>query len=160
MRISRQITAGVAAGVALWLSGCQSVDPDDPRGRMPEREQSRLFITERADFMIIHGQETETPEIRYRLRLSPAQPIEQPMILRVTYENPENPGRPLVQRIDVRAGSPSIQFESPPVWGLRPGEIYEVVIEAFDAAGNRLGTHRQGVFSSIDTRNQNLRRGL
>lgn len=160
MRISRHIAAWFAAGLAIWFAGCQTTDPNDPRARMPERQESRLFVTERADFMIIHGQQTESVEIRYRLRLSPARPIEQPMTLRVAFENPATPGNPVVQRFDIQAGTQSIQLESEPVWGLRAGEIYEVVIQAFDATGSSLGTHRQGVFSSIDTRHGDLRRGV
>ncbi len=143
--------------VALF-AGCQT-GGDDPMRGAPQPTESALFTTERTGFQIAYAQDTTQPEIRYWLRLSLNQPIERPMILRITFQNPRNPNMPLVQQERVEARIPSVTIQSEPIWGLQRGETYEVLIEAFDTTGNRLGTHRQGVFSTIDTSLPNLGRG-
>ncbi len=154
MRTSSKSTFPLFAGfsLVLLLLGCQTTG--DPSAR----QQSRLFATERADFMIIHAQDDRETSIHYRVRISPRREIEEPMILRAEFENPGNPGRPVRQQVEVNPGDLLIGLESPPVWGLRPGQVYQVTIEAYDRQGNRLGVHRQGVYSSIDSRSPQIQR--
>ncbi len=155
---SRTVTLVLATTCSAFLTACHTPG-DGVEARMPDREQSRLFTTERADFMIVHGQDAEQPDIHYRLRVSPNQPLEEPIIVHASFENPASPNRPVTQQKRIEPASLSFQLESPAVWGLEAGKVYQVVIEAYDLQGQHLGTHRQGVFSSIDTRYPNLQRG-
>ena len=154
MRTPSKSTFTLLAGVSLvlLLLGCQTTG--DPSAR----QQSRLFTTERADFMIIHAQDDRETSIHYRVRISPRRPVEEPMILRAEFENPGNPGRPVRQQVEVNPGDRLIGLDSPPVWGLRPGQVYQITIEAYDRQGGRLGVHRQGVYSSIDSRSPQIQR--
>ncbi len=152
--------AALAAGALLFLfgaaAGCRTAGD---AGGMPDRERSAWLTTEQAGFMILQHPGEQHPEIRYRLRLSPNREVAQPLLLQATFENPENPGRPIVGRQQIEPGVPSFELESRPLWGLRQDRVYHVVIEIYDPGGNRLGVHRQGVFSTIDTRYPDLGRG-
>ncbi len=150
---------GVVAVLSALLvgTGCGTTN-GGPQSLMPDREESDLFTTQQAGFMIIQHPEAQQPEIRYRLRLSPNQEIQQPLMLQITFQNPENPNQPLVERQEIEAGLPSFEIESGSIWGLRRDEVYEVAIEAYDGVGNRIGVHRQGVLSTIDTRYPDLGR--
>jgi hypothetical protein len=143
--------------LVVSFAGCQSTD--DPTARMPAVQQSRLFATDRADFMIVYGHDDQDTTIHYRVRLTPRRPIEEPIILRAAFENPRTPGNPVRRQVEVHPGDLLIAVDSPPVQGLRAGRTYQVQIEAYDRQGNHLGTHRQGVFSSIDTSAHEIRRG-
>jgi len=101
---------------------------------------------------MMHKLDTGGLELHYTLSLEPSKPIEQPTKLKVTFQNPEDKSKPLVATQEVAAGAISIKIESPPIWGLRPRNAYEVVVRAYDSAGTLLGTHRQLIQSMIDTR--------
>ena len=143
--------------VGLFFAACTTAG--DPDSRMPERATSDLFSTEQAAFMILQHPGEQQPEIRYLVRLSMNRPIDHPILLQAHFQNPEDPNRPLVKRKDVEPGTRMIELESGSVWGLRQEQAYQVRIEAFDPNGNRIGVHRQGVYSSIDTRYPDLGRG-
>jgi hypothetical protein len=154
--------AGIpAVTILLFLlfagGGCQTTS--DPSDAMPDREESALFTTELGAFMILQHPGGERPEIRYRLRLSVDREIPQRLMMQVTFENPENPDFPIRQRQEIEPGSRTVEIESRPIWGLRRDEIYEVAVETFDVTGNRIGLHRQGILSTIDTRYPDLGRG-
>jgi hypothetical protein len=147
--------AVVGLGCATLYSGCRST-LEEAGLQTPAPVTSDLFITKGGGFNL-QKLDAGGVELRYALWLEPRKPIEQPMKLEVTFQNPEDNDKPFVVTQEVAVAATSIAIKSPPVWGLQPAHAYEVLVRAYDSTGALLGTHRQLVQSIVDTRR--LQRG-
>lgn len=82
------------------------------------------------------------------------EPLEAPLFLRVTYQNPADSARPHSQEVEFEAGQELIFLESPPLFNLEADRSYRISIDVFHdrALTSSSDSHDVQIWSTIDTK--------
>jgi len=83
-------------------------------------------------------------EVRYRMELIVLRRLPRGSVVQVTFDNPLDPGAPLVSERVMAGDEREVQLLSPPVKGIREKQ-YEIVVRVYSSPDRKvlLGTHTQ-----------------
>ncbi|MBI2814992.1 MAG: hypothetical protein HYX71_11980 [Opitutae bacterium] len=104
----------------------------------PEPAQSRYFETEHGGVVLIGA------NAGFYLKVNPREKWKKPIYVQIEYENPADPGAPLINDMELPVlkrnllvkESPLIQFSSPRfITGMRNGAEYTIVVRIFEKKG-------------------------
>lgn len=124
----------------FFLSGCKST-LEKASLVTPAPTTSDMFISVGGGFNV-KDFGTKNAKTTYGFSFEPRHPITEKLVLKTTFENPENKNKPFVTRQEVTIGTQKIHVESPPVSGLELRN-YEIIVEAYDPEGKLVGVHHQ-----------------
>ena len=84
---------------------------------------------------------------QYGLRVGPARPFNKTLYLRVVFQNPLSPSKPLITDTKIEPVMRELAIRSPEVRGLRKGRSYSIRIHIYDSPErkNAIGFHDQKI---------------
>jgi hypothetical protein len=136
----------LSLGLVTLLAGFGCVTPiPAPSGR-----ESQHFSTFESGFRI----SARDGSVRYMVTLEADAPLETPLFLRVTYQNPADPARPYLEEVEFEAGQELIFLESPPLFNLEADRRYRISIDVFhdQTLTSSSDGHDVQIWSTIDTK--------
>jgi hypothetical protein len=128
------------------LAGAACVTPiPAPIGR-----ESQHFTTFESGFHL----SARDGSVRYMVTLEADAPLERSLFLRVTYQNPADPGQPYRDEIEFEAGRGLVFLRSPPLLNLEADRLYRISIDVFQDRELTVlsDSHDVQIWSNIDTK--------